>query len=149
MTVAPQDAVLSFRREGRSLRGAAVLVAVWGALAALWIGLEAAPVLVAILGAFTLPALWDLVRNPLAGMDLTPTRLRWFTGPRDAHIALSEIDHLRLDTRLDFSVRATVVLSNGRKIRIPFEATPPHRSFETALVSQGVRVKRFHFQLLQ
>ena len=64
-------------------------------------------------------------------------------------VAFSEIDHFRLDTRLDFSVRATVVLRSGRKIRLPFEATPPHQAFEDALTARGVTVKRFHFQLLQ
>lgn len=126
-----------------------VLAAVWAVLVYLLIGLEAAPVVVAVLGVFTLPALWDLIRNPLAGVDLSATHLRWFTGPRDAVIALSEVDHIRLDTRLDFSVRASVVLPSGRKIRLPFESTPPHQAFEDALNLQGVTVKRFHFQLLQ
>ena len=52
---------------------------------------------------------------------------------RDALVALTEVDHIRLDTRLDFSVRASIVLPNGRKIRVPFEATPPHQAFEDAL----------------
>lgn len=127
----------------------AILIAVWAALLYLLIVLDAAPMIVAILAVFTLPALWDLVRNPLAGIDLSATHLRWFTGPRDAVIALSEIDHIRLDTRLDLSVRASIVLPSGRRIRMPFEATPPHQAFEDALTAQGVTVKRFHFQLLQ
>lgn len=149
MSEAIRDPVFTYRRAGRSRRGMVVLAAVWAVLLYLLIGLQAAPAVVAVLALFTLPALWDLIRNPLAGVDLDATRLRWFTGPRDAIIALSEVDHIRLDTRLDFSVRASVVLPSGRKIRIPFEATPPHETLETALATQGVTVKRFHFQLLQ
>ena len=137
------------RHAGRSVKGAVIVAGVWALLASLWIFLDAAPWLVGILALFTLPALWDLIKNPAAGVTLTDTRLRWFTGPRDAVVAFSEIDHVRLDTRLDFSVRATVVLRSGRKIRLPFEATPPHRAFEDALTARGVTVKRFHFQLLQ
>ncbi|OAN79400.1 hypothetical protein A8B82_08315 [Sulfitobacter sp. EhC04] len=143
------DTVFSYRRAGRSLRGMSTLAGVWAVLLYLLIALEAAPVVVAILAVFTLPALWDLIRNPLAGIDLSATHLRWFTGPRDALVALTEVDHIRLDTRLDFSVRASIVLPNGRKVRVPFEATPPHQAFEDALTAQGVSVKRFHFQLLQ
>lgn len=143
------DAVFSYRRAGRSLRGMATLAGVWAVLLYLLIALEAAPVVVAILAVFTLPALCALIRNPLAGIDLSATHLRWFTGPRDALVALTEVDHIRLDTRLDFSVRASIILPNGRKIRVPFEATPPHQAFEDALTAQGVTVKRFHFQLLQ
>ena len=139
----------TYRRAGRSTKGAVVVGAVWAVLAALWVFLDAAPWLVGILALCTLPALWDLIKNPSAGVTLTASRLRWFTGPRDARVALSEIDHVRLDTRLDFSVRATVVLRTGRKIRLPFEATPPHQPLEDALTARGVTVKRFHFQLLQ
>ncbi len=149
MTDVLTDPVFSYRRAGRSLRGMAILALVWAALLCLLIVFEAAPMVVAILAVFTLPALWDLIRNPLAGIELNATHLRWFTGPRDALIALAEVDHIRLDTRLDFSVRASIVLPNGRKIRMPFEATPPHQAFEEALTAQGVTVKRFHFQLLQ
>ena len=139
----------SYRRDGRSTRGAVVVGLVWTMLAGMFIFLDAAPLLVLILGLFTLPALWDLIRNPQAGVELSDAKLRWFTGPRDAEVALTEIDHVRLDTRLDFSVRASVILNTGRKIRLPFEATPPHQAFEAALTAQGVTVKRFHFQLLQ
>jgi hypothetical protein len=47
------------------------------------------------------------------------------------------------------SVRATVVLKTGRKIKLPFEATPPHRALETALHARGITTERHHFTLIQ
>ena len=64
-----------------------------------------------------------------------------------AEVPLSEIDHIRLDTRWDFSVRATVLLTNGKRLRLPYEALPPHRSFEAALQARGIRVERHHFNV--
>ncbi len=54
-----------------------------------------------------------------------------------------------LDTRLDFSVRASVVLADGgRKIRLPYESTPPHKALEAALLARGIAVQRHHFSLI-
>ncbi|WP_370401835.1 hypothetical protein [Sulfitobacter sp. JB4-11] len=138
-----------FEQDGRRSLVALVLGVVWAVLAAAWLWMEAALWIVALLGAFTLPALRDLIRNPSAGLTLTDRDLTWHTGRYEGALDLSEVQHMRLDTRLDFSVRATAVLKSGRKIRLPFEATPPHRAFETALEARGLRVKRFHFQLMQ
>ena len=141
----------SFQFEQRARRPATLLtvLAVLTALWAAWVWLEAATGLVLLFAAFTLPAIVDLIRNPLAGLTLTAEALTWYSGRRTGSVSLTELDHVRLDTRLDFSVRATAVLDTGRKIRLPFEATPPHRQFEAALEAQGVTVKRFHFQLRQ
>ena len=143
------QAVYAYRRDGRSLRGAVVVAAVWLVLAALLVFLDAAVWLVGALALATVPAVWDLIRNPASGLTLEADRLCWHSGPQTAVVALAEVDHIRLDTRLDFSVRATVVLQTGRKIRIPFEATPPHQAYEQVLTDAAVTVKRFHFQLLQ
>ncbi|MBM1632456.1 hypothetical protein JQV27_06410 [Sulfitobacter mediterraneus] len=140
---------LHFRRSARNRSTLITLAVIWLVLLAALLMLEAAWWIIAFLGAFTLPALWDLVRDTQSGLDLSETDLRWFTGRRSAEIALEDIDHMRLDTRLDFSVRATAVLKTGRKIRLPFECTPPHQDFEDALTAQGLKVRRTHFQLRQ
>jgi hypothetical protein len=142
-------APFAYSRTARSLTAGLVVAAVLLALLAAWLWLEAAPWIVAGLALFTLPALYDLAANPAAGLTLTDKDLSWHSGRRHAQVTLDEIDNLRLDTRLDFSVRASVVLRTGRKIRLPFEATPPHRAFEAALEARGVKVMRFHFQLMQ
>ncbi len=140
---------LVHQSQGRTLRAGLTVAAVWFALVTLWLGLEAAPWLVAFLGLFTLPALWDLITDPSSGLTLSDTNLTWFSGKRHGTIQLDEIDQVRLDTRLDFSVRVTVVLNTGTKIRLPFETTPPHQELEDALDARGVPTRRTHFQLMQ
>ncbi len=142
-------AAFSYEQHARSPRLLLIVLAVWAALTALWLWLDAALWIVLFLGAFTLPAIADLIRNPRAGMTLDADRLSWFSGRRHGTVELTEVDHIRLDTRLDFSVRVSAVLTNGRKIRLPFETTPPHQTLEDALQAHGVTTRRHHFQLLQ
>jgi hypothetical protein len=138
-----------FEQQARSRKTLLIVVSIWVALVAAWIWLDAALWIVAFLAAFTLPAVSDLIRNPLSGLTLNNQTLSWFSGRRNGTLELSEIDHIRLDTRLDFSVRVTAVLTTGRKIRLPFESTPPHQAFQNALEARGVKTQRHHFQLLQ
>ena len=139
----------AFQRQGRDKRTALTILAVWTALMLAWVFLEMAPWIVVFLGAFTLPALWDHYANPSSGLTLDDTGISWFSGKRCGEVPLSDIDLVRLDTRLDFSVRATLVLKNGEKIRLPFEAIPPHETFERELNARGVTTRRTHFQLFQ
>ncbi len=139
----------SYTKEGRNLTTAVVVLAVLALLLAARIWLEAAVWIVLVLGAFTLPALYDLYANPCAGLTLNDDKLTWFSGRQQDDITLSDIDHMRLDTRLDFSVRATAVMRSGVKRRIPFEATPPHQELEEVLQLAGIKVMRHHFQLFQ
>ncbi len=138
-----------FEAAARNRRTALAMLAVWIALGAAWLWLDAALWLIAFVAAFTLPALYDLARNPSSGLRLGDGRLEWHSGRRQAALEVSEIDHVRLDTRLDFTVRATAVLTTDRKVRLPFESTPPHRDFEAALENHGVATRRTHFQLMQ
>ncbi len=92
-----------YRRAGRSTTALYVVVGVWFVLGALVVLVDAAPWLMGLIGCATLPAIWDLWKNPQAGIELSPDTLEWFAGPRDGQVRLSQIDHVRLDTRLDFS----------------------------------------------
>ncbi len=138
-----------YQRQGRSTGAVLLLVAIWAILICAWVLLNAAPLIIGIGTVCTLPALLDVIRNPSSGLCLAQDNLSWHSGPRTADIPLSEISGVRLDTRLDFSVRATVILKNGRKVRIPFEATPPHQDFERALNAQNIKTERHHFSLRQ
>lgn len=138
----------SFRRSGRNRSTLVGVILVWSALIAAVVLVDAALWLMAVLALATLPALWDLMRNPSAGLDLTPQELSWFSGRRKALLERGEIERVRFDTRLDFSVRATAVLTTGRRIRLPFECTPPIASFESALAAHGIRTERNHFSPL-
>lgn len=139
----------TYKRQGRSPAAALIVTLIWLALVFAYLYLEASPWVLALLALFTLPAAVDFARNPESGLTLTGDTLHWHTGPRTGEVALSQIDRIRMDTRLDFSVRVTVILTSGRKIRLPFEATPPHETLETALKERGIKTERFHFQLMQ
>ncbi|MFK7879116.1 hypothetical protein [Roseobacter sp.] len=137
-----------YKRNGRNYATLYAVLTVWFVLVVAIVLIEAAPWLMACIALFTLPALWDLYANPAAGMAFDSHQIRWFSGNKTAELAWSEVDHVRLDTRLDFSVRATAVLKSGRKIRVPYEATPPHQELETALQAHGIRTQRHHFSLI-
>jgi hypothetical protein len=143
------SAAFAYTRQGRSRTTAVVVLAIWTALVTAWVLLDMATWLVALGGLCTLPAMWDHYANPLSGLTLEDNTVQWFSGKRSGAVAFDEIDHVRLDTRLDFSVRATLVLKTGAKLRLPFESTPPHEAFEQALNARGLATKRFHFQLFQ
>jgi len=134
-----------FTRHGRSRRAVAILLCIYVALLAAIVLVDAAWWLMGGLALLTLPALWDLYRNPSAGVRLTGTRLDWHSGRRHGDLTLAEIDHMRFDTRWDFSVRVSAVLANKKRVHLPFESCPPHRTFEEALSGRGVTVRRSHF----
>lgn len=142
-------APFTYTAQGRSTRTMIALVLIWLGLIFIWLGLEAHPLIVAFLALFTLPACWDVVTDPPSGLTLSDTTLAWHSGKRHAEVALNEIDHVAMNTRLDFSVKVTLVLNTGGKVRLPFEATPPDQALETALTARGIKTRRTHFQLMQ
>ncbi|THH39029.1 hypothetical protein E4Z66_05585 [Aliishimia ponticola] len=144
MTPAPYR----FTRAGRSWTGVVSVAVVWALVAAAWLRWDISPWIGAVLLAFTLPALWDLWRGTTAGLRLDDSGLHWHSGRRAGHAALDEIAHMRLVTRLDLSVRAAIVLTSGRKLRLPAEATPPAQDFEAALTTWGITAQRHHFTAL-
>ena len=138
----------SYRRTGRNRTAIVVVSSVWSVLLAAILLVDAAPWLMAIIGAFTLPTVWELFTNPTSGLELDDTGINWFTGRRRAALNRAEIDRFRFDTRLDFSVRASAILRSGQKVRLPYECTPPHQLFEAALNAHNIRVERHHFSLV-
>lgn len=139
----------TFQRAARSPAAIGVLLGVWGVLLGLWAGLDTAWWIIALLAAFTLPLLLDLIRNPTSGLMLSDTHLNWYWGKRSVQLALEKVDYIRLDTRLDLSVRVTAYLKSGDRIQIPYQATPPHQAFEAALNVRGITTQRHHFTLVR
>lgn len=137
-----------YHRQGRNRATLGALLGVWAALTLAIFLVQASPWLIAGLGVFTLPALWEIWANPAAGLRMDGDGIHWFTGKRAATLRWAEVDHMRLDTRIDFSVRASAVLLNGRKLRLPYESTPPDKAFEAALHNLGIRTERHHFSLI-
>ncbi len=136
-----------FARHGRTWRLGLILLAIWVAILGAVIGLDAAPWLMALLGLLTLPALRDFVANTSSGLQIEDGHLHWYSGRRSGHLPLSAIDHIRLDTRWDFSVRATAYLRDGKTVRLPDESLPPHRAFEAELQARDIRIERHHFRV--
>lgn len=135
----------SFSRRGRS---SAAILATGGWLATLvvlWLVLDAALWLVALLTLPVLPAIADLIRNPLSGLNISHDRIKWFTGKLTGKAELAEIERVRFDTRWDFSVRATLILRSGKRIRLPQEATPPHAEADAEFQARGITTERHHF----
>lgn len=137
-----------YETTGRNRRTLVTLGLVWILILLAIALLDASLILMALIALCTAPALYDLASGRASGLALGPERFSWFAGRRTGEIAWDKIDHIRLDTRLDFSVRASAVLTSGRKVRVPLEATPPADMFEQILTDRGIAVKRHHFSLL-
>lgn len=138
-----------YLRQGRNQRTAVTLALIWAVLVFALFALDAAPWIVAFLALFTVPAVWDYVTDPPSGLTLTNSEISWHSGKRQATVSLDEIDLVRLDTRLDFSVRITLVLKTGAKVRLPFESSPPDQPMEEELTARDIPTRRTHFQLMQ
>jgi hypothetical protein len=141
----PETAAYGFVRQGRSPVAIAAAAAWIALIMLLVLGLQAAWWLPAVLALPLLLVLADLWRNPSAGLELDQDSLRWFSGGREATVALEDIEKMRFDTRWDFSVRVTVLTRDGKKTRMPQECVPPHREFEAELTARGVLPERHHF----
>lgn len=139
------DHDFTYERRGRSPRMIVVLLVIYCALFAMILLFDAAWWIMLVLALTTLPALIDVLRDNRSGLCLTATRLDWYSGRRKGTLNLAEVEAMRFDTRWDFSVRVTVLLHANKKLRLPYEATPPHRAFEEALTSRGISVERRHF----
>lgn len=148
MTAPAPPAPYEWSRSGRSRSAAVTVGAIWLALAAAYIFLDASIWVVWVIVLFTLPALADLVTGRVSRMRVSGAGLSWTSGRRVAQLRWDEIERIRLDTRLDFSVRTTLILPSGRKLRLPIDTTPPADAFEAALRAHGAEVQRHHFSLL-
>lgn len=136
--------ILTHSGTGRSVKAAAILLAIWGGLIALWVVLSAAPWIIALLMLATLPAAWEFMTAKQSSFTLTPSLMHWRSGRSEGEIALDRIASVRFETRLDLSVRVKVLVP-GRQIILPHDCLPPHQQLETALQAQGVTTSRHHF----
>lgn len=138
----------SYETSGRNRKTLVALALVWAAIVAALLLLDASRWLMGLIVLCTAPAVYDLVVGRRSGVALSPEGLIWFSGRLTGEITWDRISHIRLDTRLDFSVRTSAVLTTGRKVRLPLESIPRHEVFEEALKTHGIKVERHHFSLL-
>jgi hypothetical protein len=137
-----------FETTGRNRRTLFAVLGVWIAVLLAIALVDAALWLMTLIVLCTAPALYDLMAARRSGVALDDNGLHWFAGRQTGEITWDRISHMRLDTRLDFSVRASAVLGTGRKVRLPLETTPPADTFEQELTKRGIKVERHHFSLL-
>lgn len=121
---------------------------VWGTLAALTALIDLSYWISGAVFLLTLPATWEVLRDPRSSLTLDKNTLAWSSARFSGSLPLRQIQKVRFDTRLDLSVKVTLLLVDGRKIRIPHASTPPHRSFEAALNARDVVSERHHFTLI-
>jgi len=138
----------AFERSGRNRATLLAVIVVWVAIGIGIMVFDAALWLMGLLALTTAPALFDLGSGRRSGVRLDDDGLKWFAGRRTGEIAWARLSHVRLDTRLDFSVRASAVLTSGRRVRLPLESAPPADAFEAALTERGIKVERHHFSLV-
>lgn len=140
---------MSFHHEnpGRQTRNILILAAVWAALAFVWLGLNATLWIVLPIFLTTLPAIHDLVVNRSAGMEITDQDVRWWSGSRQGHCALSDIEKVRLDTRFDLSLRVSLCHPNGKRTRLPYESVPKIDIAQDAFAAAGLATERHPFSL--
>ena len=141
----PDAKEFTYRAIGRNWTTLIVTLSVWVVLAFLSLRVEMAPWLAMIVFLFTLPADYDLISARASGIKVNGDQIAWYAGKRNNSVAANLIDHIKLDTRLDLSVRCTLVLSSGQKVKVPFEACPKHRALEAQLHAHGYTTRRQHF----
>ena len=134
----------SYESQGRTPKSIAALVA----MVFILIGLDYIGTvwwIIVIVAMITLPAAIDVFANATARLDLNDSQLFWKNRSQEVTIPLHEIEKIRFDGRMDMSVRVSVVLVDGRKLRMPYDAMPPHKELEAALQARDVRTERHAF----
>lgn len=104
--------------------------------------------IVTLVALISLPAALDVLLNVRSSLDLDDERLFWKNRSQEVTIPLFEIEKVRFDGRMDLSTRVTIVLRDGRKLRLPYDALPPHKELESELQSRDVRTERNAFTVL-
>jgi hypothetical protein len=134
-----------FTKQGRNPATSIGIALMWTLVAILYTRFDAHFIIVAVLIGVTLPACLDWIKNPQSGLDIDPTRVRWYSAKRQGQIAHAEIDHFRFHTGLDGTRRIVIVDTLGRKTRIPYESTPPHKPLKHWLRLAEIPFQDRHF----
>ncbi|MDQ2091510.1 hypothetical protein [Marimonas arenosa] len=137
-----------FENRGRSRRAAVALALIWGALLLGIRIIDLSPWIAAAIFLFTLPAAWEFLIDTCSTLDLDETELTWHSARTGDTVPLAMIQKVRFDTRLDLSVKITLLLKDGRRIRLPHACNPPNRRFEDELKARGLATERHHFSLI-
>lgn len=134
-----------YRHERRGRRWAVVLavLAAWVCIFLAWMVFSLAWGIAAILLAFSLPAMWDMIRDNRAWVEVWPRRIAWASALRSGD--RSDIDHVRIDRRFDGGMKITLVHVGGAHTRLPPDVAPPVEVFQAALKDAGIPAERHPF----
>lgn len=139
---------MEYRWQARNPRALLILAVLWALILFAWTVLDAAPWIVVLAALALVPALFEVGRNTTARFTLTDRGIDWETAGQQARVARDDIARLQLDTRLDLTLRATLWRTDGTRLRIPPQATPPARLLLPALDAAGYDYTRRHFSFL-
>ena len=138
---------LIVRNQGRTLRTFGALALAAALLGGLY-SIGTMTWILVFLSLFAIPALVDLLLNPVSTFEMTDDTMRWICPTQSGELTLDRIRQVRLDTRLDVSVRVTVMLVDGSKLRLPQDVLPAHKTLEEAFQARGIKVERHHFRVI-
>ncbi len=134
-----------FRKQGRNPATSIGIALVWGIAMVLYTRYDAHILIIAVLIAVTVPACLDWIKNPQSGLDIDAHQVRWFSAKRTGTIDRGDIDHFRFHTGLDGTRRIVLVDRQGRKTRLPYESTPPHKPLKHWLRLAEIPFQDRHF----
>lgn len=113
-----------------------------GCLIVLVFWLNAHPVVVALFAVLISPAVWSIIANTEAHLEIGDHAISWQVGQRGDTVDFDDIDYVKARTSLDLSQRVSVIRKSGGKLHIPGPCLPGGRKLDQALETRGVRVKR-------
>jgi hypothetical protein len=140
--------IYAFKRSARSPRAVGFVALWWIVLFALYLFFNAVPVIILGLAIVSLPALIDIGKGATSELQITQSDISWRSGRRAAQLPRGQLKSVRLDTRLDLTLRMTLITYQGSKVRLPYECMPPAQQIEAALKDQDILYERHHFTLL-
>jgi hypothetical protein len=97
----------------------------------------------AILLAFTLPALWDVIFDTHSWVEVWPKQIVWASALRGGN--RSDICHVNISRRFDGSMKITLIHVSGAHTRLPPDIAPPVDIFQAALKEAGITTERHPF----
>ncbi|MEM0946926.1 MAG: hypothetical protein AAGK37_05940 [Pseudomonadota bacterium] len=134
-----------YERPARRPAGYAMVGLGLALLLALIFVFDAHPLLIAVTALAVSPALYEIIRGTNATLRVDDNKIAWTSGTRAGEVPLNQIDTARLATTLDFSQRATLILKNGTKLRLPPESLPPGRALDGECEKRGIAHRRSLF----
>ena len=140
--------VYRYEASARGPRAVMGIAAWWAALLAAYLVFDATLWILLPLALASLPALYEMGKGARATLEIDSDEFRWSSGRRHGRMLRSEVDRVRLDTKLDMSLRMSLVTAEGRKIRLPYECVPPRQSLSDELEAREIKVERHHFSLM-